>query len=308
MFPRFTTLLFALSFASLPWAARAADLADAPCYECHDELQEEFSVGTPHPPVEEGDCEACHEDHGDEETLMLSDEVPGLCFGCHDEFDQSHLHDPVSEGDCLACHDPHHSENSPLLRSAVPALCTECHDEFEGGGSVHEPVAEGSCTECHDPHQSRQGALLTARYDSKLRVVFSEDAYELCLGCHDLEAFSDPVTEDATEFRYGARNLHYVHLIGEDAGKREYGIQKRRKPRVSCSGCHLPHASEQAKLIRPERDRGQMTVFTISYRQTAAGGGCVVGCHKPLQYVRDAAKGKRPAQLSAPKPPKTLKP
>lgn len=304
MFRHFTTLLIPLLVAVPPWVARAAELADTPCYECHDELQETFSSGAPHPPVEEGDCEACHEDHGDEEILKLSDAVPTLCFGCHDEFNQPHQHDPVSEGDCLGCHDPHQSTQSSLLRDAIPALCYECHDDYSEGFSVHEPVAEGSCTECHNPHQSERDALLSARYDHKLREVFSGDAYELCLGCHDLEAFTDPVTEDATEFRSGARNLHYVHLIGESAGK-GYGIKKRRKPRTSCSGCHLPHSADQAKLIRPERLRGKMTVFTMAYRQTDAGGGCVVGCHKPFQYVRDAATGDgKSAQLSAPKPSK----
>ena len=349
MFRRSPNLLILLLVAALPWAVRAAELADTPCYECHDELQEKFSKGSPHSPVEEGDCEACHEDHGDEESLKLSDEVPGLCFGCHDEFEKSHLHDPVGDGDCLGCHDPHHSSQPSLLNDTVPALCFDCHDEFdkayqhdpvsEGdclgchtphdsaqasllrdavptlcyechdnygeGLSVHEPVGGGSCAEGHDPHQSEREVLLTARYDRKLRVVFSEDAYELCLGCHDLEAFTDPVTEDATEFRFGARNLHYVHLIGEEQeqAKKAYGIKKkRRKPRTSCSGCHLSHSAGQAKLIRPERERGEVTVFTISYREIEGGGGCVVGCHKPLQYVRDAARGgARPSQLTAPK-------
>lgn len=301
MFRRSAIVVMPVLLAVLPWAAPAAELADAPCYECHDELQEEFSKGSPHSPVEEGDCEACHEDHGDAETLMLSDKVPTLCYGCHDEFEKAHVHDPVGEGDCLGCHDPHHSTQSALLRDAVPALCYECHDDYSQGVSVHEPVAEGSCTECHDPHQSEHEGLLTGRYERKLRVTFSADAYELCLECHDLEAFNDPVTENATAFRYGARNLHYVHLIDETDDK-GYGIKKRRKPRISCSGCHLPHSSDQAKLIRPERDRGEVTVFTISYRQTADGGGCVVGCHKPLQYVRDAATGEdKPAHLSAPK-------
>ena len=299
--------LTSVLLAGTQLGAGATDLADAPCYECHDELQETFAEGSAHPPVEEGDCESCHEDHGDEETLMLADEVPALCFSCHDEFDEKHQHDPVAEGDCLGCHNPHNSTQDSLLIDELPALCYECHDDYSEEFSVHDPVAEGSCTECHNPHQSEQEVLLNGRYDRKLRVVFSADAYELCLGCHDLEAFNDPVTEDGTEFRYGARNLHYVHLIGGSRDNKGYGIKKRRKPRVSCSGCHLPHSSTQAKLIRPERERGKMTVFTIAYRQTDGGGGCVVGCHKPLQYVRDAGTSGagKATELSAPKPSKT---
>jgi predicted CXXCH cytochrome family protein len=142
--------------------------------------------------------------------------------------------------------------------------------------------------ECHNAHQSPRETLLTAPFDGGLRVRFSEDAFALCFNCHDVDAFQEPVVDDETGFRQGDRNLHYVHLIG-DAGSNRYGIEQKRKKRMSCTGCHLLHASSQPKLIRPSRKRGTVTVYTIDYQETGQGGSCVVGCHKPRQYRRDGS-------------------
>jgi hypothetical protein len=66
-------------------------------------------------------------------------------------------------------------------------------------------------------------------------------------------------------------------------------MAQKRKKRMSCAGCHLPHGSGQPKLIRPSRKRGTVTVYTIDYQETGQGGSCVVGCHKPKQYRRDGS-------------------
>lgn len=286
---RFTapSLLLTLSLILLaPGLPAAAELADAPCWECHD--KDPFAEGRVHPPVADGECEACHQDHGDQEKLILVEAVPALCWQCHDEFSKANKHDPVAGGDCLDCHDVHNAAQRKLLAKAVPALCEECHDRFEGAGSVHSPVADGECTECHGAHDSDQEALLAAGYDRERYVEFSEEAYALCFNCHDTASFAEPNGEGLTGFRDGARNLHYVHVYDREVDP-DNTLRRNKKRRMSCDGCHLVHASEQARLIRPKLTKGKMDVYVIEYTPNETGGGCVVGCHKPREYNRKAA-------------------
>jgi predicted CXXCH cytochrome family protein len=180
------------------------------------------------------------------------------------------------------CHRSHNSPNRKLLAKAAPALCYECHDDFSKKKSVHSPVADGECLECHAGHKADREALLTKNYDRERSVEFSEKAYELCFGCHEPKAFADPAAADSTGFRDGNRNLHSLHLVGKvEAGK--YKLE-RSKRRLSCNGCHLVHGSDQEKLVRGSLERGSMTIYTIQFTKTEAGGTCVVGCHKPQDY------------------------
>jgi len=280
------TALF-VAAALWPLAAPAADAADAPCYECHD--KEPLTSGNVHPPVADGECEACHLDHGDQEKLILVEPVPALCFQCHDELSKPHKHPPAEDGECLSCHRVHSSPVRRLLQRAVPALCEECHDPF-AGEVVHAPVEEGSCGECHDPHDSDTGALLTRGYDRERYVEFSEEAYALCFECHDAEGFSNPDAEGRTGFRRGGQNLHYVHVYDREEDP-ETTLRRSKKRRMSCNGCHLPHVSLQPHLIRKGMTKGKMTIYTIEHTRSEGGGGrCVVGCHKPQEYGPEAGR------------------
>jgi len=271
----------ALLCAAVLWAdVPAADIADTPCYECHD--QGPLTSGNVHPPVADGECESCHVDHGDQEKLILVEPVPGLCFQCHDELSKAHKHPPAEDGECLACHQVHSSPARRLLKLAVPTLCQECHDPF-AGEVVHSPVEEGSCGECHAPHESDQSALLTREYRRDRYVEFSEDAYALCFECHDVEGFTNPNGDGVTEFRRSEQNLHYVHVYDREEDP-EATLRRNKKRRMSCNGCHLPHVSLQPHLIRKGLQKGKMTIYTIEHTQTENGGRCVVGCHKPQDY------------------------
>ncbi|MBE0616457.1 MAG: hypothetical protein IH608_00835, partial [Proteobacteria bacterium] len=232
---RARTIALALVLCVGPLTAWAVDAADAPCYECHDKGP--LASGNVHSPVAEGDCEACHVDHGDQEKLILVEPVPALCFQCHDELSKPHRHAPVADGECLSCHRVHSSPVRRLLTKAVPALCSDCHDGFPGQ-SIHSPVADGECAECHDPHESAQESLLTARYDRDRYVEFSEEAYALCFNCHDAAAFGSPEAAGGTAFRQGDRNLHYVHVYDRDEDP-EKTVRRAKKRRMSCGGCHL---------------------------------------------------------------------
>lgn len=267
----------------IPWAS---ELADSTCYECHEDFRDSITEGSIHEPVADGDCESCHEDHGDEEKLVLADEVPELCFSCHDEYNEQNKHEPVADGSCLDCHQVHSSAATALLNDDMPGLCFECHDDYSEKANVHEPVADGECTECHQAHDSLQGVLMNARYNLNRYAIYSPEEYDLCYGCHDKEPFEDGSMFEGTNFRNGENNLHYLHVYGS-VEVNKYGI-KKKKEGMTCIGCHRTHSSEQKRLVRHKLDCGETACYTINYRAFEGGGTCVVGCHKPKVYRNSA--------------------
>ena len=234
---RITILLSVLVLLSGPAAyASAAELAEAACYECHDDLQEDFARGTSHEPVAEGDCESCHEDHGEDYELILSDEVPALCFNCHDEYEGSHQHEPVADGDCLSCHNVHNSEVSAMLTAEVPALCFDCHDELSEEFQ-HEPVADGDCMGCHNAHDSESSAMLTG------------EVPDLCADCHDDADASggkhphEPVAGgECMECHHGHESSQAALLTEAYAGGRY--LQYEAESYQLCYNCHDQKAFE----------------------------------------------------------------
>ncbi|MEI6789130.1 MAG: cytochrome c3 family protein, partial [bacterium] len=107
-----------------------------------------------HAPFGSRECTGCHESKF---SQKLSAPVPGLCFGCHDDFLKGSKvkHSPAENGECLGCHSPHKSKFVFLLNREGKALCVECHDDpGKDMNSRHDPVEKGKCTACHDPHGS----------------------------------------------------------------------------------------------------------------------------------------------------------
>ncbi len=76
------------------------------CAECHSTL-----LGQPvmHSPTEDA-CDNCHISNGKEhpqENVIgfdLGDEMPALCFMCHEENTKQNIHPPSEMGECLMCH------------------------------------------------------------------------------------------------------------------------------------------------------------------------------------------------------------
>ena len=339
-FGRIATSTLALAAAGIFLLAAPAGAEEPACYECHDELP---AVSVAHDPVDSGECEACHEDHGDDEELRLVEEGSALCFQCHDEYEgKGSMHPPVEDGECTECHNPHGSNNRSLLVATGGELCFSCHDEYEGKGSMHPPVEDGECTECHSPHDSNNGSLLvatggelcfnchddggfndpvshdavdegctechsphasdhtrllTANLTFERLEMFEESQGELCFSCHDVEAFTADKTED-TDFRHGTQNLHAHHLKG-GAKKNKYGMIKK-KAGQTCIACHLPHSSLQDRLVRTEFECKGIFCYTMRFRPNDKGGTCVVGCHKPKTYSRDAVEQSSMATVGNP--------
>lgn len=105
-----------------------------------------------HYPYAERECAACH----DEQSLgNMTEEQPGLCFICHEDFsaNYTHLHGPVAGGFCTSCHDPHSSKNEKLLRFTGDDLCFHCHKkESVYRNEMHEGLDGMGCADCHNPH------------------------------------------------------------------------------------------------------------------------------------------------------------
>ena len=285
-------MILASAFIALPVPAAADD--EPVCFECHDYFPE---FAFQHEPAGSGECEACHEDHGDEETLMLVEEGSALCYQCHDEMGEGKsVHPPVEDGECTACHNPHGSENETLLVTPSEELCFECHDNYEEGSHqvLHAALDDG-CMECHNPHSSPYDKLFTASLTLSRLEIFTEEQGELCFNCHDLESFTSKRTED-TEFRQGQNNLHALHLTG-GAKPNKYGILKKRDGQT-CVACHLPHTALQERLIRTEFECKGTFCYTMRFVSNDTGGTCVVGCHKPKTYSRDSGEESAAAVLS----------
>jgi predicted CXXCH cytochrome family protein len=232
----------------LPHGSAEAALLTQPlaslCGECHDDKnadEDGNEWGTPHPPVEDGECAGCHLPHGSAEAALLKMPAPGLCNECHDDKllnssggEWATAHPPVEEGDCFACHRPHGAAESSLLIKAAPELCRECHDDVRANDegvkwlTSHPPVEEGRCGVCHKPHGTTLPSLLQGR------------AVELCKRCHTEmhEKHQVSVDEEESEGRRGVE-------VPDDFPVTVDG-------RFYCIGCHRPHGSDEENLWKAE--------------------------------------------------------
>ena len=116
-----------------------------------------------HPPYRDKECDACHER---ERGNRLTDPLPDLCYGCHDDFRDSlaYLHGPVAAGQCTACHNPHMTKKPHLLKHSGNALCLFCHDKNRlAQTKTHADKMGQNCQQCHDPHGSAKKFYLSRR-------------------------------------------------------------------------------------------------------------------------------------------------
>lgn len=216
---------FLLVFSLLSLQAVSAE--ESPCLMCHDQFKK--PAKTVHAALGMG-CETCHKaaegkSHpGDKGSMKLTQDVPGLCFGCHDQskFKGKSVHSPVAGGMCTSCHNPHQSETAKLLLSDQPDLCYNCHDKKEfTKKNVHAAVMMG-CTSCHSAHAADNPKLLQKGINA------------LCASCHAKEA----------------SGKHVMAI----PGKGFHPIKGRPDPsdpskEMSCASCHVPHSSDFEKLF-----------------------------------------------------------
>lgn len=255
------------------------------CAGCH-ELPGAGTVE--HPPSRDGDCIDCHQPHGADGRFLLknSDNLSGLCFGCHDSapFNRKYTHGPAGAGACAACHNPHRAAGKSLLGRPVNEGCLVCHKDLAGALStapfVHAPVKVAVCTSCHDPHSSDTPVLLKTKMP------------ELCYECH------------------------------KTLQSRLAKIASLHKPLTqpgSCGKCHAPHASQGRRLMPTDEKELCLGCHGVdnlgapplkNIRKVLAGkkflhgpiqAGKCTGCHDP--HGTDSFRlltGPYPATLYAP--------
>jgi len=269
---------------------------EALCAGCHNELIPRGDQARYlHAPVKDGSCTACHDAHASNYRYQLRDAAPALCVSCHKETatklaSSRVTHGAVREGDaCVSCHAPHFSELPKLQRFGQPQSCLRCHDKplksndgkdlvnvaalLKDNPQQHGPIREGACSACHQPHAGENFRLLAAQYPPDFYAPFEIGRYALCFNCHMQDLVLKQSGTGVTRFRNGDTNLHWLHV-------------NREKGRT-CRACHEVHASRNPFHIRdmvPFGARGWM--LEIHYAQTATGGSCSPGCHKPQSYNR----------------------
>ena len=121
-------LLAAPARAELP-PGREVDQQEV-CSQCHD-LSDALEARVTHPPVEMGECAACHNPHVSRFEALLQERPGPLCAECHpgvtEELERPAVHPPAAGGECAACHEPHGGAHSGLLRADGVELCATCH-------------------------------------------------------------------------------------------------------------------------------------------------------------------------------------
>jgi predicted CXXCH cytochrome family protein len=249
------------------------------CIECHEEMVPNLSSGSVHEPLLSQGCTSCHDPHSGNEILRLKLKPDILCFSCHkdkaNEVQQYTVkHKPALDGRCTSCHNPHYSGVRNLLKDRVDNLCVQCHRESTEWASRrfrHGPVIQGNCTACHNPHGSDNPFILKLFFPHRFYASFEAGKYELCFACHKQALVSRESAKNATRFRNGELNLHWLHV--------------NRKKGRTCRACHDVHASNQEGRIRDEFPYGGASI-PIFYSKSPTGGTCTPGCHREKKYDR----------------------
>jgi DmsE family decaheme c-type cytochrome len=225
------------------------------CKTCHADIWLNFYKNPHYKSIASGKesaahtgCEGCHgpagdhvADGGGDTTVKVfstftSTQTLAACLECHSkDMPRANIQRSVhTEADvvCTNCHSIHRAATPKyLLAKQQTQLCYGCHAseraqfDMPSKHRVNEGVVQ--CTDCHNPHGSFGGTSMTSRNVSNsamLQPAFDNE--EPCLKCH--------------------------------VDKRGPFVFEHASVRVEgCGGCHVPHGSTNAKLLR------RPVVFTL---------------------------------------------
>ncbi len=245
------------------------------CGNCHKEILQGKNL---HKPLEQGQCTECHNPHSsDNKALVRFANIEEACRKCHKKKeDVKNPHEPAAKGKCTACHSSHSSPYRPLLINSQRQLCFSCHEktkwELDEYKYVHKPATDRGCRVCHEPHGSDYYRLLVKEYTPEFYAPFDIANYALCFTCHQANLVLNKETDNATDFRNGKVNLHYLHVNTQERGR-------------TCRTCHATHASNEPRHLRKVVPYGDWEI-PIQFNKTETGGGCSPGCHNPRTYDR----------------------
>lgn len=260
------------------------------CFSCHEELKEFSHKKNIHKPFKLN-CLSCHDSHGGTQNAILKSNMPDVCYKCHENIklrieNNDHVHSATSESNkCANCHNPHASDFNNLILDENFDTCLRCHNKeintedrtisnikktLTESNLIHSPVEDG-CSSCHDPHAAENMFLLGTGFGEKFYNE-SKSQSEFCFECHDDGIINSENSSDATEFRNGSENLHFIHM-------------SKGKSR-NCTVCHNVHASQNERLILKFSQFGNWKM-PMNFEITEEGGSCLPGCHEKLSYSRD---------------------
>jgi len=243
-----------------------ADAATQLCQICHDPATFRNKKYV-HGPVSAGACILCHEPHSSWHPKLLKRTPPELCTSCHAEVGVSlrsrrHPHAAVTSGVCTDCHDPHASDHRGQLKASGAELCTQCHEPIrhavETAAVVHGPaLGDDACVGCHVGHAS------------DLPKLQRQPQPEACLACHDRPL----------EDRNGRRIADMAALLRDNPN--HHGPIREG----SCTACHDPHASPNARLLMAAYPPDFYAKFDVGLYQLC------FSCHKPEMVLNENGSG-----------------
>ncbi|MFH1321654.1 MAG: cytochrome c3 family protein [Bacteroidota bacterium] len=276
--------ILSLSFIFL----NQSEISEKKCTDCHGKLIEQEVI---HASVEA--CDNCHQATGKEHPqsnvkgFILSEKVPLLCYSCHDEKNiKKNVHPPLKDGNCMTCHSAHASSEEKLLLLEGRKLCLNCHNKstskegekvsnikqlLKKSKIIHGVIEGDGCVPCHNPHDSENPFLLISPFPVGNYAPAKIESFALCFNCHDSELLEIPITQTATNFRNGDKNLHYIHINGN----------KGR----NCNNCHNVHGSLHEHLIADKVPFGNWEM-RMNFILQENGGSCLPGCHAEKKYQR----------------------
>lgn len=248
------------------------------CANCHDDVVK-GPEGKPqtvvHPPVEEGDCLACHKFHGAAIKRLSPAGKRALCFECHDDLTAKKdgktpiIHKPVVLGDCTGCHNPHAAASPKLLVAQGQELCRKCHKDpsrTPGGAEwkVPHPALDEGCQVCHQVHiatvprllKKAQAGLCFDCHDDFLKVpegkkmeIHPPAGDGECASCHKPHGSAEKklLTAAGKELCLGCHDDPAKDSKGEEWPVLHPALDE------GCTSCHRPHVSEAPKLLAKDQ-------------------------------------------------------
>lgn len=275
------TILLSLVLCSAQLVASVNnDFSDCTASGCH---VSQTKFGIVHSPVND-DCTICHQtdakNHPEENEIefTLTDDIPELCYQCHDAQNQKvHVHTPIKDGKCLTCHNPHSTDNESLLKEEGGGVCLNCHkDLIPTENMIHGPVAANMCNACHNPHQSDLNKLLlrdgmelclfchTNKKDVQLKPSVHSPFLETCLQCHQPHSspFKFMVNVDVPGLCFDC------HAAVEVEANRKSEVHGPFQEGGKCYLCHNAHVSDYSNLLQ---DKEENLCFTCHNQELKKG-------------------------------------
>jgi len=228
---------------------------ESPCIECHIKLKE--SAKNIHAAMKTG-CETCHrkdagKNHpGENKSIVLTENMPKLCYNCHDEskLKGEVVHAPFGSGMCTSCHDPHQSNNDKILREPSPEVCYTCHDKAKFTKKyIHNVINVVGCVTCHNPHAASFPALLPSPVN------------DVCITCHKSQSAGRHVTAIPGKKIHPIKGikdpstLRWIMAPDPLKGNRQIRVPDPNVPgkELTCASCHDPHSSDYRRLFTAQR-------------------------------------------------------